>query len=332
MHIPDNYLSPSTCAVMGAVMVPIWTMSVKKVKKEITKKKMPLMGIGASISFLTMMFNVPLPGGTTGHAVGGTLLAILLGPEAACISITIALLLQALLFGDGGVLAFAANCFNMSFVIPFVGYHIYRFLKERFKTRKGEYISTFIASYVGINVAALCASIELGIQPLLFKDTAGMPLYCPYPLSITIPSMLIPHLLVAGVLEAIITVGVLSFIKKVSPDIIYKGTAKKTKRIYALIIGLICLSPLGLLATGTAWGEWGPDEISSVITKGKALGYVPKGMKNGFSFSSLMQDYSVKGLPDKFGYILSAVAGVAILLILFRIIASMKKDNNSVND
>lgn len=325
MHIPDNYLSPATCAVMGAVMVPVWASTIKKVKKEVTKKKMPLMGIGASLSFLTMMFNVPLPGGTTGHAVGGTLLAILLGPEAACISITIALLIQALLFADGGVLAFGANCFNMAFVIPFVGYYIYKFLKERTKTVKGEYISTFISSYIGINVAALCASIEFGIQPLLFKDALGMPLYCPYPLSITIPSMLIPHLAVAGVLEGIITVGVLSFIKKVSPDTIYEGSTTKAKPIYGLIIALICLSPLGLLATGTAWGEWGTDEISSVVTGGNALGFVPKGMENGFSFSTLMPDYSVQGIPESFGYILSAVAGVAILLIVFRIIASMKK-------
>ena len=152
-----------------------------------------------------------------------------------------------------------------------------------------------------------------------------MPLYCPYPLSITIPSMLIPHLAVAGVLEAIITVGVLSFIKKVSPDTIYEGSTTKAKPIYGLIIALICLSPLGLLATGTAWGEWGTDEISSVVTGGNALGFVPKGMENGFRFSTLMPDYSVQGLPDSFGYILSAVAGVAILLIVFRIIASMKK-------
>ena len=160
---------------------------------------------------------------------------------------------------------------------------------------------------------------------------AGMPLYCPYPLAITIPSMLIPHLAVAGVLEGIITVGVLSFIKKVSPGIIYEGSATKAKPVYALIIALICLSPLGLLATGTAWGAWGPDELNSVITGGKALGYVPKGMENGFSVSTLMPDYSVKGLPDNFGYILSAVAGVAILLIVFRVIASMRKENNSVN-
>lgn len=329
MHIPDNYLSPATCAVMGAVMVPIWARAIKKVKKDMTKKKMPLMGIGASISFLTMMFNVPLPGGTTGHAVGGTLLAILLGPEAACLSISVALLLQALLFGDGGILAYGANSFNMAFVIPFVGYYIYKFLKERISSVKGESISMIIGSYIGINVAALCASIEFGIQPLLFKDAAGMPLYCPYPIWITIPSMLIPHLVVAGVLEAIITVSVVNFIKKVSPGTIYEDVKRKTKPVYMFIIALICLSPLGLLASGTAWGEWGNDEISAVTTGGKVLGFVPKGMQDGFKFSAMFGDYSVKGLPDILGYILSAIAGVAILLIIFRLIGSMGKERLS---
>src|SRR5665811_2282094 len=90
MHIPDNYLSPSTCAVMGAAMIPVWTTAARKVKKEIPKEKMPLLGIGAAFSFLLMMFNVPIPGGTTAHALGATLLAVLLGPWPAVISITIA--------------------------------------------------------------------------------------------------------------------------------------------------------------------------------------------------------------------------------------------------
>lgn len=327
MHIPDNYLSPSTCAALGAAMVPIWSRVVKKVKKEVSKKKMPLLGVGASVSFLIMMFNVPLPGGTTGHAVGGTLLAILLGPEAACISITIALLLQALLFGDGGILAFGANAFNMAFIMPFAGYYIYKFLKLIFKTEKGDYISAFISSYIALNIAALFTAVEFGIQPLLFKDAAGMPLYCPYPLSISIPAMVLPHLLVAGFVEAIATVGVYSFIKKVSPDIIYENNKAKRKPIYALLIALICLSPIGLLATGTAWGEWGTDEISTIVHGGKTLGYVPKGIENGFSFKAMIPDYSINGMPEIFGYILSAVAGVSILIIIFRLIASAKKDN-----
>ena len=83
MHIPDNYLSPQTCGVMAAAMVPVWAGSINKIKKDMPKAKIPMMGVAAAFSFLAMMFNVPIPGGTTGHAVGGTLIAILLGPYAA---------------------------------------------------------------------------------------------------------------------------------------------------------------------------------------------------------------------------------------------------------
>jgi len=326
MHIPDNYLSPSTCAVMGAAMIPVWTIAVKKVKEEIPKIKIPLLGIGAAFSFLIMMFNVPLPGGTSGHAVGGTLLAVLLGPFSACISITVALLIQALLFGDGGILSFGANCFNMAFVLPFLGYFIYKFIKDRVKTKNGEYVGMALGSYIGINIAALCAAIEFGIQPLLFKNAAGQALYSPYFLSQSIPAMVIPHLLVAGVVEVIFTVGIFSFIKNVSPGTIYEGAKQKIKPIYGLIVAFICLSPLGLLAVGTAWGEWGADEIQNVVSGGNALGYVPAGMKNGFHFDAIMSDYSIKGLPDIAGYILSAVAGAAILIILFKIIGVFVKN------
>lgn len=325
MHIPDNYLSPATCAVMGAAMVPVWAISIKKVKEEVTREKIPLLGIGAAFSFLMMMFNVPLPGGTTGHAVGGTLIAILLGPYAACISVSVALLIQALLFGDGGILAFGANTFNMAFILPFLGYFIYKFIKDRVKTEKGEYIGIVFGSYFGINIAALFAAIEFGIQPLLFKNAGGQPLYSPYSLSVSIPAMTIPHLLVAGVIEALFTVVIFAFIKKVSPGTIYEGAKKKTKAIYGFIAALICLTPIGLLATGTAWGEWGVDEIKDVVSNGSTLNFVPEGMKNGFSFEAIMPDYSVNGLPEAAGYILSAVAGVAIMIILFKIIGSIKK-------
>ncbi|MGX8701716.1 cobalt transporter CbiM [Caproiciproducens sp.] len=332
MHIPDNYLSPATCAALGAAVVPVWAVSVKKVKKEITRAKMPLLGIGASFSFLMMMFNVPLPGGTTGHAVGGTLLAVLLGPFSACISVSVALLIQALFFGDGGILSFGANCFNMAFVLPFVGYFVYKLIRDRVRSEKGEYLGIVIGSYIGINAAALCAAIEFGIQPLLFRNAAGQALYSPYPLSVSVPAMLIPHLLVAGVVEAVFSAAIFAFIKKVSPGTIYEGAKEKSKAVYGLLAALILLTPLGLLATGTAWGEWGADEIREVVSDGKALGFIPQGMQNGFRFESMMPDYSVGGIPEVAGYILSAVAGVAVLLIVFKIVSSLKKNNHGVHE
>jgi cobalt/nickel transport system permease protein len=325
MHIPDNYLSPATCAVMGAAMVPLWAFSVKKVKGEIEKANLPLLGIGAAFSFLIMMFNVPVPGGTTAHAVGGTLIAVLFGPWAACISVSVALLIQALLFGDGGILAFGANCFNMAFVIPFLGYFIYKFIAGRVKSPKGELVGLGIASYFAINVAALCAAIEFGLQPLIARGADGAPLYCPYPLSVSIPAMTIPHLLVAGFVEVLFTVGVFSFIRKVSPGIIAKEGKPRIKAVYGLVLGLICLSPLGLLASGGAWGEWGLDEIKDVVTGGRTLGFVPAGMERGFSFKAVFADYSVSGLPEWVGYVISALAGAAVLVIVFRLLALFKK-------
>lgn len=146
MHIPDNYLSPSTCAVFGAAMIPAWRRAVKKIKDEIPRKKIPMLGIGAAFSFLIMMFNLPLPGGTTGHAVGAVLVAILLGPYSACIAVTASLLVQALFFGDGGVLAFGANCFNMAFIMPFSGYYTFSILKKYFKKEKRRVYSILYCS------------------------------------------------------------------------------------------------------------------------------------------------------------------------------------------
>jgi cobalt/nickel transport system permease protein len=326
MHIPDNYLSPMTCAVMAIAVAPAWIVSSKKVDKELPNAKIPLLGIGAAFSFLIMMLNVPVPGGTTVHAVGGTLLAVLLGPWAACIAISVALLIQALLFGDGGILAFGANCFNMAFVIPFLGYFIYRFIGERVKTRTGEYVGIALGSYLGINMAALCAAVEFGLQSALFRDAAGHPLYCPYPLAVSIPSMLLPHLAVAGVVEAAFTVAIVAFVKRASPGTIYEGSPAKTKPLYALIVALICLSPLGLLAAGTAWGEWGADEIGAAASGGKALGFVPAGMQRGFSYEALMADYGVKGLPEVVGYLLSAIAGAATLVIIFKLLGHLQND------
>lgn len=328
MHIPENYLSPATCAVMGAAMVPVWVHAVRRVNRDLPKEKMPLLGVGASFSFLSMMFNVPLPGGTTGHAVGGTLIAILFGPDAACIAISIALLLQAVIFGDGGILSFGANCFNMAFVLPYAGYGIYSLIQKASgkKDRHGiSYAAAAIGSYAGINLAALCTAIEFGIQPILFHDAAGNALYCPYGLSVCIPAMMIPHLLVAGIVEAAFTIAILAFVRKTSPDLLYgddtKAHTKSHVPLFALTAILIAASPAGLLAQGTAWGEWGADEISAIVTNGKTLGYTPQGLSKGWTLQALLPDYAVSGFNEIIGYILSAIIGTALLIIFFKLLS-----------
>ena len=318
MHIPENYLSPSTCAVMGAAMIPVWYKCCKNIKNNMDQEKLPMIGVGAAFSFVVMMFNIPIVGGSSGHAIGGTLLAILLGPDAACIAVSVALLIQAVLFGDGGILAFGANCFNMAFVLPFVGYFFYSLLSRNAKGNTRKLVAAFVSSYIAINMAALCAAVEFGIQPILFHDAAGNALYCPYDLRISVPAMLIEHLTLFGCVEGIFTTGVLAYLYKTQPNLI-EPKHSSNHSVFLLLGVMIALVPLGLLAQGTAWGEWDVNEIASQV------GYSPTGMANGFSLDALLPDYSLQGLPDVVGYYLSAIIGVGLLIIIFKLFAMQMK-------
>jgi cobalt/nickel transport system permease protein len=215
MHIPDGYLGPATSGIFYAAMVPIWAIASKTVNKTLKAKQVPLLAIGAAFSFVIMMFNVPVPGGTTGHALGGTLVAILLGPWAACIAVTVALVVQALLFGDGGITAIGANCFNMAFVSVFVGYYLYKLISQKAPAASNRrMIAAGIAAYVGLNIAALAAGIEFGLQPLMHHTADGQALYCPYGLNVAVPAMLGEHLLVFGWVEAVVTALVVKYLQK----------------------------------------------------------------------------------------------------------------------
>src|SRR5580704_16770691 len=126
MHILAAYLSPATCATLYATSAPFWYVALQRVKKTLHTRLVPLLSLFAAFSFVIMMFNLPLPGGTTGHAVGIGLAAVVLGPWASMLAVSIALIIQALFFGDGGITAIGANCFNMAIVGSLVAYGVYR--------------------------------------------------------------------------------------------------------------------------------------------------------------------------------------------------------------
>ena len=318
MHIPDNYLSPASCAVLAVAAAPVVGLSITKVKAQLKENKelAPMLGIAASLSFLLMMFNVPIPGGTTAHAVGGVLLSILIGPYAASLALTVALLLQALLFGDGGILALGANIFNMAIAMPFVGYAVYHF----FRKQNHETAGVLVGSYVGINVAAFLTAIELGIQPIIATQ-GGEPLYNPYGLAVTIPAMMVTHLTIAGAVEVFFTYVIYRFVKQVAPQELYTPTSVNTtsfvKKIRYVLIALVVLSPLGLLAEGTAFGEWSAAELAEMMNR------VPAGIENGFSFEALFSDYTIPGTNIAVGYILSAITALLVFYILGKMIRTM---------
>lgn len=221
MHIPDGYLGPTTCVSLYAVMLPIWSVASRVVKRTLKARQVPMLAIGAAFSFVIMMFNVPIPGGTTGHATGAVLAAILLGPWAACIAVTVALVVQALLFGDGGITAVGANCFNMAFIEVFAGYYLYKFISGASSiASRRRVIAAGIAGYTALNIAALSTAVMFGIQPLLHRTASGQSLYCPYGLNVAIPAMLGEHLLIFGWVEAIVTALVIKYLQKQDPSLL----------------------------------------------------------------------------------------------------------------
>jgi cobalt/nickel transport system permease protein len=328
MHIPDGYLSPTTCAVLGTAMVPVWWVAARRVGRVVRSRYVPLLAIAAAFSFLVMMFNVPIPDGTTAHAVGATLIAILLGPWAAVIAVSISLLIQALFFGDGGVLAFGANCFNMAFVMPFVGYYVYTLIAQRTPLTSGRRaLAAGIGAYVGINAAALCAAIELGVQPALFHTANGTPLYSPFHLSQSVPAMLLAHLTIAGLVELAVTAGVIAYLQRANvpilrinaPDVpVTDAELERSHRLgwrWALIpVGLmVLLTPLGLIAPGGAFGE---DAPAALDLHRYGLSAIPAGLNKFSSFWShaVLGGYGFSaGDHPVVGYLVSAVVGIAII-------------------
>ena len=217
MHIPDGYLAPVVSLGLGAATVPALAVATQRVKRVLDSRTVPLLALFSALSFTIMMFNIPVPGGTTAHGVGGTLIAIVLGPWAAAIAVSTALILQALFFGDGGILAIFANCLNMAIILPFAGYATYRLLAGRapvLSTRR--VVAAGIGAYAGITMAALAVGAELGIEPIFFSQ-GGRALYSPYGLEAAVPAMLASHLFGASIVEGLITALGVAYLQRRHP-------------------------------------------------------------------------------------------------------------------
>jgi len=341
MHIPDGYLSPATCAALYGGSAPFWYVSLNRVKKTLHTRLVPLLSLFAAFCFVIMMFNLPLPGGTTGHAIGVGLAAVVLGPWASMLAVSIALIIQALFFGDGGITAIGGNCFNMAIVGSLSAYAIYRLAAGRSAiTSPRRVMAAGLAGYVAINLSALCAAIEFGIQPLLYLDPSGAPLYCPYPLRIAIPAMMIGHLTIAGLAELFVSAGAVAFLQRSDPALLWTTSGLTTterkqvdepralplRRLWLALGALMILTPLGILAAGSAWGEWvASDYADPAVRQQIAASSLdqappsesPKGLER---LSTVWTAPFARYAPPyvrsaRFGYLLSAIFGVGLVLL-----------------
>jgi cobalt/nickel transport system permease protein len=346
MHIPDGYLSPSTCAVGYVIAAPFWALALRKVKSLLHTRLVPLISLFSAFCFVVMMFNLPIPGGTTAHAIGIGIAAIVLGPWAAFLAISIALLIQALFFGDGGITTFAFNTINMGLIGAWVTYAVYRAISGGAAlTSTRRVVAAAIAGYLAINAGALAAAIEFGAQPIFFHAADGAPLYAPYPLSVSIPAMMVAHLTFAGLAELVLSAGIVAWLQRSNPELLRftagrglapdtsglhetasKGSWRATRWLWLGLAGLMIASPLGLLASAEAWGEWGPDAFTgnNAIIVAQSLGHAapaqaPHGMAQLASiWTAPIPDYAPAFMQSEvFGYLLSALVGGGLVIIAF---------------
>lgn len=207
MHIPDGFLDLFTCAIMYAISSILCLQAFRKVKQVLEEEHVPLMSLLTAGVFASQMLNFPIIGGTSGHLIGGTLVAIFLGPYAAIVSMSIILAIQSFVFADGGITALGANIFNMG-VIAACSYYIYVLVRKLASGKRGVLMGSAIASWIAVVMGAVACGIEIGLSPAFLYDVR-----------ITVLIMVFWHVII-GVGEALITSSVVAFTLSTRPDLL----------------------------------------------------------------------------------------------------------------
>jgi cobalt/nickel transport system permease protein len=209
MHIPDGYISPEIAAITAMISAAFLVWSWKKAKATYPQSLAPLLAVSSAFVFAAQMINFPIAYGTSGHLVGGTFLSIVLGPYAAILSMTIVLLMQALFFADGGIIALGANIFNMA-VIGGLSFFIVKLIAGNSTKGKRFFLSVFTASWLSVVLGALACGLQIGFSPA-FSAVGGI--------TVTVPAMLFWHILI-GLGEAAITTTAITQLYRVQPAVL----------------------------------------------------------------------------------------------------------------
>lgn len=203
MHIPDGFIPLAQCAIYYVILIIALYFAGRWARSNLDEKRIPLMAVLAAGIFAIMSMNIPIPFGTSGHMVGGALVAIVfMAPEAAILVFTAVLLIQALFFGDGGITVLGANVINMAIIGGGVGLYSFKGLNKII----GKYPSIFIAAWLGTIFSAIVAALEMFI--------AGT-----FPLQVGVGSMALYHAFI-GIIEGVLTVIVIYALEKFRPDLL----------------------------------------------------------------------------------------------------------------
>lgn len=207
MHIPDGFLSPQTYLPAYVVAAGAWSWATKGLRDSLDETTVPRLAMLTALAYGLGLVMVPIPGGTSGHALGIAILALVFGVRSAFLAYSLVLLLQSLLFGAGGITALAVNALAMGLVGATAAVATRKLLRGL-----GDTVSIALAAWISVVVPGLLVALILGIQPLVAHKSDGSPLFFPFGLSVTLPAVLIPHVVI-GIGEAVLTVLILRYVK-----------------------------------------------------------------------------------------------------------------------
>lgn len=212
MHIPDGFLTLNIIIPAFIIALIFWVISIKKAN--ITEQQVPMMGLLTALFFAAMMMNYPIIGGTTAHLMGGATIGLILGPFTGCLSVSIILVLQAFLFGDGGLTALGVNVLNMAIIGVFAPCIIFLVTNKLFKlkSRMTIFVTIFFSAFLSDLTGAVSAGVELGLSQPVFH----------YGLGVAVPAMAINHSII-GVAEGVVTVIIIATLLKLRPDVLERS-------------------------------------------------------------------------------------------------------------
>ena len=299
MHIPDGFLDAKTAIATGMFSITGLGAALRRAGSHIQPRKIPLIGLAAAFIFVAQMLNFPVASGTSGHLLGSTLAAVLLGPSAAIIVMSSVLIVQALIFADGGILALGANVFNMAIVAPLCGYAIYRVLHSLLPGAQGRLVAVGFASWSATVVAAIFCAGELA-----WSGTANW--------RAAFPAMAGVHML-TGLGEAVITMLVIAAIGKTRPELLDDEQASTEGTPTTLVY--FALIVIGLLLLVAPHGSKLPDGLEQVAT---ALGF-DKQASDRSVLSSPFKDYKLPGTESASTatLIAGAIGALAVFALSF---------------
>ena len=297
MHIPDGFLDPKTAVTTGALAVGGITLAIRQLRRQLPPQRVPLLGLAAAFVFAAQMLNFPVAGGTSGHLIGSTLIAVLLGPGAAVVVLTAVLIVQCFVFADGGLLALGANIFNMGIVGGVCGCAIYQGVRRLFDGTRGVVMAAAFASWCATVLAAIVCAGELALS-----GTVAW--------SVAFPAMTNVHMLI-GVGEALITTLVVVAIQRTRPELIEPTQQTGGVLGYKQVLGYGLLLSLGLALFVSPFACPWPDGLEKVAG---ALGFAHRAVGQPL-LSAPIPDYHLAGI--KSAILATSLAGVMGTIIVF---------------